>query len=70
MLKSIAILLIKIYQKFISPYCPGCCRFIPTCSNYSIEAIKKYGFLKGSWFGAKRISKCNPWGGKGYDPLS
>ena len=69
MLKYIAILLIKLYQKCISPYSPGCCRFIPTCSNYSIEAIKKYGFFKGVLLGAKRIIKCHPWGGKGYDPL-
>ena len=68
-LNSIPILLIKFYQKCISPYCPGCCRFMPTCSNYSIEAIKEYGFIKGSWLGIKRIIKCHPWGGKGYDPL-
>ncbi len=63
------ILLIKIYQKIISPVIGPQCRFIPTCSNYAIEALKKYGILKGSWLSIKRISKCHPWGGKGYDPV-
>ncbi len=68
-MKSIAILLVKFYQKCISPYCPGCCRFMPTCSNYTINAIKKYGIFKGIWLSSKRIARCNPWGGMGYDPL-
>ncbi len=63
------ILLIKIYQKIISPFIGPQCRFTPTCSNYALEAIKKYGIFKGGWLAVKRISKCHPWGGKGYDPV-
>ncbi len=48
---------------------PKSCRFVPTCSDYTIEAIKKHGPLKGVWLGIKRISKCHPWGGQGYDPV-
>ena len=63
------ILLIKIYQLLISPLFPPSCRFTPTCSHYTIEALKKYGILKGGWLGFKRIIKCHPWGGSGYDPV-
>ncbi|WP_297837903.1 membrane protein insertion efficiency factor YidD [Ignavibacterium sp.] len=63
------ILLIKIYQIFISPLFPSSCRYTPTCSQYTLEALKKYGLLKGLWLGIKRISRCHPWGGSGYDPV-
>jgi putative membrane protein insertion efficiency factor len=63
------IVLIKIYQKIISPVIGPQCRFTPTCSNYAVEALKKYGVFKGTWLAVKRISKCHPWGGKGYDPV-
>ena len=63
------ILLIKIYQLLISPLFPSSCRYTPTCSHYTLEALKKYGLLKGSWLGIKRISRCHPWGGSGYDPV-
>jgi uncharacterized protein len=63
------IVLIKIYQKIISPILGPQCRFTPTCSNYALEALKKYGVFKGTWLAIKRISKCHPWGGKGYDPV-
>jgi putative membrane protein insertion efficiency factor len=63
------ILLIKIYQKIISPLIGPKCRFTPTCSNYAIEALKKHGIFKGSWLAVKRIAKCHPWGGSGYDPV-
>lgn len=68
-MKYIAIALIKFYQMALSPYLPNACRFTPTCSQYTLEAIKKYGFLKGTWMGMKRISKCRPGGGSGYDPV-
>lgn len=68
-LKSFAILLIKLYQGIISPYLPNSCRYHPTCSQYGIEAYKKYNFFKATWLTAKRISRCHPWGGSGYDPL-
>ena len=63
------ILLIKIYQRLISPLLGAKCRFTPTCSNYAVEAFKKYGLFKGAWLAAKRIAKCHPWGGSGYDPV-
>lgn len=63
------ILLIKIYQLVISPILPPSCRFIPTCSHYSLEALKKHGLLKGGWLSLKRIIRCHPWGGSGYDPV-
>ncbi|HQB69464.1 MAG TPA: membrane protein insertion efficiency factor YidD [Paludibacteraceae bacterium] len=63
------ILPIRFYQAAISPMFPSSCRYTPTCSQYSIEAIKKHGPLKGLWLGIKRILRCNPWGGSGYDPV-
>ena len=61
--------LIRFYQKCISPLTPPSCRYTPTCSQYAIEAIRKYGVIKGCWLAAKRISRCHPWGGSGYDPV-
>ena len=63
------IVVIKIYQLLISPLFPPSCRFTPTCSHYSIEALKKFGIFKGSWLSIKRILRCHPWGGSGYDPV-
>jgi putative membrane protein insertion efficiency factor len=63
------ILLIKGYQSFLSPLLPPSCRYQPTCSQYTLEALKKHGLFKGGWLGVKRISKCHPWGGSGYDPI-
>ena len=63
------ILLIKFYQYVISPVIGPKCRFTPTCSQYGLEAFKKYGVLKGFWLTVKRISRCHPWGGHGYDPV-
>jgi uncharacterized protein len=63
------IALIKLYQWFISPLLGARCRFTPTCSHYGLEAFKKYGIFKGFWLTAKRISRCHPWGGHGYDPV-
>lgn len=60
---------IKFYQYCISPIKPSCCRYTPTCSEYAIQAIRKYGPIKGSWLALKRILSCNPWGGSGYDPV-
>ena len=65
----IGILLIKIYQWFISPLFPPSCRYTPTCSQYGIEAMKKHGLIKGGWLTFKRISRCHPGGGSGYDPV-
>lgn len=63
------LLLIRIYQTILSPLFPSSCRFNPTCSQYSIEALKKYGIWKGTILTIKRISKCHPWGGQGHDPV-
>lgn len=63
------ILVIKFYQYVISPALGPKCRFTPTCSQYAVEALKKYGLFKGSWLAIKRISKCRPGGGSGFDPV-
>ncbi|RZA03472.1 MAG: membrane protein insertion efficiency factor YidD [Sphingobacteriaceae bacterium] len=63
------IVLIKLYQNLISPITPASCRYTPTCSQYGVEAIKKYGAFKGGWLTLKRIASCNPWGGHGHDPV-
>ncbi len=60
---------IYIYQNFISPFLPARCRYTPTCSQYSKESIKKHGPYKGFILTFKRIIKCHPWGGSGYDPI-
>ncbi len=68
-MKYIFIFLIKTYQYILSPLLPNACRYNPTCSQYGIEAFNKYGVFKGFWLTLKRISRCHPWGGSGYDPL-
>lgn len=60
---------IKIYRAAISPMLPASCRYSPTCSEYALEALKKHGPLKGSYLALKRIMRCHPWGGSGYDPV-
>ena len=68
-MKYVMIFMIKLYQKFISPLLGSNCRFLPTCSQYSLEAINKYGAIKGGFLSVKRISKCHPFHPGGYDPL-
>ena len=68
-LKAGVILLIRFYQKVVSPLMPASCRYTPTCSSYSIGAFKKYGLWKGFVLTIKRIGSCHPWGGNGYDPV-
>ncbi len=63
------LLLIRAYQLIISPLTPATCRFEPTCSHYATEALKEHGVLKGTWLAIKRIGRCHPWGGSGYDPV-
>lgn len=63
------IFLVRIYQYLISPLLPSSCRYTPTCSHYTVEALQKHGLFKGGWLAIKRISSCNPWGGSGYDPV-
>ncbi|MFC2176346.1 membrane protein insertion efficiency factor YidD [Bacteroidota bacterium] len=69
LISFLLILPIRFYQSVISPWLPATCRYTPTCSAYTIEAIKTWGPLKGSWLGIKRILSCNPWGGCGHDPV-
>lgn len=68
-MNKILILIVKFYQYAISPLLPMACRFTPTCSQYMIDALRKYGVIKGTYLGTKRICKCHPWGGSGYDPV-
>jgi hypothetical protein len=68
-MRGLFILLIKGYQKIISPVLPPSCRFYPTCSEYGIEAIEKYGVIKGGFMAAWRILRCNPLSKGGYDPV-
>tara|TARA_S200000501_G_scaffold267088_1_gene250784 strand:- start:323 stop:547 length:225 start_codon:yes stop_codon:yes gene_type:complete len=68
-LKAVVILLIRFYQKVVSPWTPTSCRYTPTCSSYSIGAIQKHGLRKGFVLTIKRIGSCHPWGGNGYDPV-
>lgn len=69
MIKRLFVLPIKIYQWCFSPMLGQNCRHTPTCSQYTIEAINEWGVLKGIYLGAKRLSKCHPWGTSGYDPV-
>lgn len=68
-LKYILILPIKLYQWILSPLLGSNCRYTPTCSHYSVEAIQEWGVFKGTWMAVKRIASCNPWGGFGDDPV-
>lgn len=69
LLAKLFIFLIRVYQYTLSPFIGRSCRFTPTCSHYSVDAIKKYGPFKGGKLAIKRIASCNPWGGSGYDPV-
>ncbi len=68
-LKKIIIAAIKFYRKFISPLKKPCCRFMPTCSEYAIEALSRYGVIKGLYLSVKRILRCSPLSKGGYDPV-
>lgn len=66
---AVLVLPIQFYRYCISPLFPPVCRFTPTCSQYAIEALRKHGPVKGGWLAIKRICRCHPWGGSGYDPV-
>ena len=68
-MKHLIALLIRLYQKLLSPLLPPSCRFTPTCSQYTLEAVLKYGAIKGTWLGIKRLSKCHPLHPGGDDPV-
>jgi putative membrane protein insertion efficiency factor len=61
--------LVRLYRIAISPWLGSNCRFDPTCSSYAIEVLQTHGILRGSWLAARRIGRCHPWGGSGYDPV-
>ncbi|CAN5471850.1 membrane protein insertion efficiency factor YidD [soil metagenome] len=69
MLARVMILMIRFYQKWISPVLPPSCRFRPTCSAYTLEAIQRYGAARGCWLGLKRLLRCHPFCRGGYDPV-
>ena len=70
LLSAPLVALVRFYQICISPLKPtASCRFTPTCSQYALEALRKYGPLKGGWLALRRIARCHPWGGSGYDPV-
>ena len=68
-MKSFLIQFVRFYQKFISPLTPPTCRYQPTCSEYMITSLQRFGAMKGLRLGLKRIISCHPWGGSGYDPV-
>lgn len=68
-MKSVALFFIRLYQRWLSPIIPSGCRYDPTCSHYTSEAIEKHGFFKGVWLGIQRIARCHPLGPSGYDPV-
>ena len=69
-MKKLILFLIRFYQKYVSPMCPGKCRFLPSCSRYAYEAINKYGALKGGWLALKRLLRCHPFNHDDwYDPV-
>ena len=68
-MKHVFIAIVRFYQLAISPYFPARCRYQPTCSAYAVEAMQKHGAWKGGWLAIKRIGRCHPWGGDGFDPV-
>ncbi len=68
-MKRLVLALIRFYQRYISPGLPPSCRFYPTCSHYTYEAVERYGVVRGGWLGVKRILRCQPWNPGGYDPV-
>jgi putative membrane protein insertion efficiency factor len=68
-MKFLLLALVKFYRSFISPLLPPSCRYVPTCSEYALTAIEKYGAAKGGWLAVKRICRCHPWHEGGYDPV-
>jgi len=68
-LRTLLIVVIRAYQRFISPYLPPSCRFYPSCSQYALEAVGKYGVVRGSWLALRRLLRCHPFHPGGFDPV-
>lgn len=68
-MSAIVILAIRGYQLAVSPYLPAVCRYEPSCSQYAADAIRHYGVIKGGWLALRRLARCRPYGGRGYDPV-
>jgi uncharacterized protein len=68
-MRSVAVILIRLYQWTVSPLIGPTCRFEPSCSQYALEAIDRFGFFRGCWLGVRRIGRCHPWHPGGYDPV-
>ena len=68
-MKLIVLWALRAYKAAVSPYMPGACRYEPTCSAYAIEAVGRFGALKGMWMSVRRLSRCHPWHAGGYDPV-
>ena len=69
MLRSFLLALIRFYRKGVSPWLPPTCRYTPSCSAYGLEALTRCGALRGGWLTVRRLLRCHPWGGSGYDPV-
>lgn len=68
-MKYLVIIPVRLYQLLLSPLLPPACRYFPSCSAYMIEAVRKHGAFKGTFYGLRRLLRCAPWGGHGYDPV-
>jgi putative membrane protein insertion efficiency factor len=69
MMRTLALLPLRFYKRFISPLLPPMCRFEPTCSVYTMQAVEKYGTLRGGWLGVRRLARCHPFNPGGWDPV-
>lgn len=69
MIARISIAFVRFYQLAVSPWTPAACRFTPTCSAYAIDALREHGARRGLWLAVRRMARCHPWGGFGYDPV-
>ncbi|MFN8507937.1 MAG: membrane protein insertion efficiency factor YidD [Dehalococcoidia bacterium] len=68
-MKGVLLRGVRGYQRLVSPILPPACRYQPTCSAYALEAIERHGAFRGSWLALRRLARCTPWGGSGYDPV-
>lgn len=69
MMRALALVLLRVYKRFLSPLLPPMCRFEPTCSVYTMQAVEKYGAVRGTWLGIRRLARCHPFNPGGWDPV-